>query len=240
MSSYFTTAAIPLGYQRRNDDDRIYTLLLSAGGRLEAVAEGSAKILSKLAGHLEPFGEAVVTVVRRGHTAKLTGAVCRRRFLHIARSLESMAAAGACLRISRLLVGVGQVDTLPYALLRQTMAVVDDGLPPVQCDAAPAVYAIQLIAALGWRPQLDRCGRCGAAMTAGAFDVPSGSVRCAACATALPDGLPLEAESLAYVRTVLRLPVADALAVVPPAAAVAVCRQLGHAVAAYHAAVDVG
>ena len=239
MSHYLTTVAITLGYTLRGDHDRIYTLSTQAFGKVEAVAEGSAKILSKLAGHLEPFGEVVVTVVRRGSTAKLTGAVCRQRFLRLARSAEGMAAAGACLRISHQLFGEGQADALPYRLLRGTLETLEGGLPSVQRDAASAVYVIQLVAALGWRPQLDRCGRCGAALTAGEFDVPSGSVRCAACSRRLPSGLPLPAESLAYVRAVAQVPVADALAVAPPAAAVAVCRQLGNAVAAYHAAVDI-
>ena len=237
MSTYFTTAAITLAHQRRGEGDRIYTLLVATGGRLEAVADGSGKILSKLAGHLEPFSEAVVTVVQRGNTTKLTGAVCRRRFLNIARTVERMTAAGACLRLSRQLIGVDQDDPRPYALLRDALAMLDDDLPPAVRDGVPAVFALQLSSLLGWRPQLDRCGRCNTAVASGVFDPPAGALFCASCARGNPAARALEAETLRYLRTVLRNPLAEAALVQTSEDTRRTAKQMVNELVTYHATV---
>ncbi|MDO8560312.1 MAG: DNA repair protein RecO [bacterium] len=237
MSQYVTVSAITLRWEHRREDDRIYTLLVATGGRLEAIADGSGKILSKLAGHLEPFSETVVTLVQRGTTTKLTGAVCRRRFLNIARTVEQMTAAGACLRLTRQLIGIDQDDPQPYALLRDALAALDDGLPPDARDAVPTVFALQLSSLLGWRPQLDRCGRCTTVVASGSFDLPAGTLLCASCAQSTPAAAALGVETLQYLRTVLRDPLAAAVFVQASADTCRAAKQMANDLVVYHATV---
>ncbi|TSC77268.1 MAG: DNA repair protein RecO [Parcubacteria group bacterium Gr01-1014_31] len=235
MSTYFTTAAITICHQRRGEGDRVYTLLAANGGRLEAIADGSGKILSKLAGHLEPFSEAVVTLVQRGTTTKLTGAVCRRRFLNIARTVERMQAAGACLRLCRELIGVGQDDPQPYALLRDALTALDDGAAPEVRDAVPTVFALQLSSLLGWRPQLDRCGRCNAGVASGSFDLPAGALLCVSCARSVSGAAALGIETVQYLRSVLKDPLPAAAAVPASADTRRTAKQMANDLVAYHA-----
>lgn len=183
MSHYLTTPAITLQWLPRGQDDRLYTLYTHAAGLVDAVADGSQKILSKLAGHLEPFGEVVVTLARRGHVYKLSGAITRRRYRHIFASGIAMDAAGTCLRFTRRLVGNHHPEAGTYALLREILQQLDTPLPEPALRAAPTIYALQLLTHLGFQPQLTRCGRCQIEVWEGVFDVVAGSMRCKKCAT---------------------------------------------------------
>lgn len=236
MSQYVTASAVTLGWQPRREDDRFYTLYARGIGVIDAVAEGSAKPTSKLAGHLEPFGEVIVTLARRGHMLKLTGAVCRRRFGAITSTVDGMAAAGACLRLARQLMNEGQVDPATYGLLVAALAAVEENRSAGNHEAVSVVFALQLVAMLGWGPKLDRCGRCAAAVIAGAFDVSAGSVVCPACAGRAPGLLPLPEESLVYVRAVMAEPFSQALRRTDATPAIPMARRLVAELVSYHAA----
>lgn len=186
MSRYLTTTAITLRIQPRREDDRLYTLYARGLGVVEAVAEGSAKSTSKLAGHLEPFGEVVVTLARRGEVRKLTGAVCRTRFRNIASTAWAMETAGFCLRLARTVARVNQPDAGLYASLRMMLEAVDTMPARDQSHVVRIAYAMHALAVAGLQPQFDRCGQCRQEMAHGFFDAAAGVVRCPRCAEVSP------------------------------------------------------
>lgn len=211
MSRYLTTAAITLDRRLRGEDDRRYTLLTRSLGKVEAVAEGSQKITSKLAGHLEPFAEVVVTLVQRTGSVKITGAVSRQRWHRITEDAARYQTATWCLRIARL--GTGPTpDAASWRLLRGALSLLDTADPRAAKPVA-AAFALQLLARLGLQPQLSRCGRCGAAVAErdGAFDVANGCTLCPACATAGETVVPLAAATLRELQQGASAPLASAL-----------------------------
>ncbi|MDD5110400.1 MAG: DNA repair protein RecO [Patescibacteria group bacterium] len=235
MSRYLTTSAITLRTQSRGENDRVYTLYTGRTGLVEAVADGSQKVCSKLAGHLEPFGEVMVTLVRRGAGYKLSGAIARQRFRRINDSGEAMAAAGACLQFTRRMMITGHPEAETYALLRDALAQLNTPASKFAVSAAPTVYALKLLAQMGFQPQLDRCGRCRAAIHDGSFDVVAGSLRCPRCQKKnTGQYIAVDAVAVAYLRMALALPLAGVLHVAVAGPTLAVARELVARFAEYH------
>lgn len=235
MSRYLTTSAITLRINPRGEDDRVYTLYTSAVGLVDAVADGSQKVLSKLAGHLEPFGEVVVTLVRRGQAYKLSGAIVRRRYRRITESGKTMVAAGACLRFTRQLIVNGHPETDTYALLRGVLEQLNTPLPESAMCAAPTAYSLKLLAQMGFQPQLARCGRCHAEICEGVFDVVAGSLRCPQCVkSSTGQFMPVDTGGVAYLRSVLAQPLPQALRNIPAPPTLTLARELVEQFAEYH------
>lgn len=219
MSRYLTTSAITLDRQVRGEYDRLYTLYTATQGLVAAVAEGSAKVTSKLAGHLEPFGEVVVTFVQRGGSTKVTGAVSRRRWGHLSGNLAAWLAAGRCLRLTRMACG-GTPDPGSFLLLREACAVLDAGAGG-NPQAVALAFTLQLLARVGLQPQLGQCGRCRREVTSGgAFDHGNGYLRCKSCApAAAPVQPPLSQEALELMRACATIPLQAAATRRAPATA---------------------
>src|SRR5690606_7475011 len=55
MAGTYLTSGIVLRRRDYKEFDRLYTLYTEDYGKIEAIARGSRKITSKLAGHLEPM-----------------------------------------------------------------------------------------------------------------------------------------------------------------------------------------
>lgn len=208
MSRYFSTLAYSLRWLPRGDDDRVYTLYTTALGKLDAVAAGSQKILSKLAGHLEPFGEVVVTLVQRGQTTKLTGAVCRRRFGTMSQFQSTLEAAARCLRLVRTLTPEAIADRGVFALLQEALRILETG-PVVVAALVPHFFALKLLARLGYQPHCTTCVHCRRPILPAGnhFDPTRGGIICPACVTvAHPDRLPVGPETLTLLRLALTAP----------------------------------
>jgi len=235
MSRYLTTSSITLRTQPRGEDDRVYTLYTSAVGLVDAVADGSQKVLSKLAGHLEPFGEVVVTLVSRGQAYKLSGAIARRRYRRITESGKTMVAAGACLRFTRQLLVSGHPEADTYSLLRDVLEQLNTPLSESAVCAAPMVYSLKLLAQLGFQPQLDHCGRCLAEIREGFFDVVAGSLRCLRCTkSSTAQFMRVDAATVAYLRAALVQPLPQALCMGISLSTLTAARELVEQFAEYH------
>lgn len=239
MSKYVTTAAITLRMQPRGEDDRLYTLYTSALGLVDAVADGSQKILSKLAGHLEPFGEVVVTLARRGQIYKLSGAITRRRYRQIFAFGIAIDAAGTCLRLTRQLVGNHHPEAGTYALLREMLEQLDAPLPEPAMPMAPTVYALQLLTHLGFQPQLTRCGRCQIEVREGAFDVVAGSMRCPKCVKGSTGPMVrVDAATVSYLQAIVAQSLSQALRISIAPQNFAIVQELVAQFAEYHTEVS--
>ena len=54
MSTYITEGIV-LKYYPYRDFDRIFTIYTKEHGKIDVIGKGTGKLLSKLAGHLEPY-----------------------------------------------------------------------------------------------------------------------------------------------------------------------------------------
>ena len=74
MSQTFRTQAIPLGKRVVRETDRMYSVFTQDRGKVELLAKGSRKILSKLAGEMEQIGILDLFIVHGRAFDRLAGA----------------------------------------------------------------------------------------------------------------------------------------------------------------------
>ena len=175
------TEALVLRAVDFGESDRIVHLLTPAAGRLPAIAKGARRSKRRFPGTLDLMNRLAVQIERRrpAALARLEGA----RLLHTYEAVRG--------------------DAVRFALGCYLLELLDR-LAPEGGAAADlgrlfrfALEALELraLAALGLRPELLRCVRCGKPVEAPAaviaFAIAEGGPVCAACAAASPLGAAL-------------------------------------------------
>lgn len=209
MSRYLTTPAVTLWHRPWREHDRTYSLLCRRLGKIDAIAAGSQKLVSKLAGQLEPFGVVLVTMVQRGATFKVTGALCRQRLLPLGESAAHLTAAIRCVRVIDQVVLPGVAEPAIFALVVDVLRAV--AMWPVRgVTAASSFFTLKLLTLLGYRPEVMRCLECrGELLPHGnQFDPGRGGLVCARCwgGTAGVDRLPVSPTAIKLLRAAVARP----------------------------------
>ncbi len=171
------------------ESDRILHLLTPRTGRLSVIAKGARRSVKRFPGTLDLFNHLRVQVERRRPTsmARLELARLQRTF-HGVREHPSRFALGCYLLelLDRLAPEGGSREELA-ALFRFALAsleLFDTSEPDARLRTLLELRALE---ALGLRPELTRCVRCGEALGAGAggapiaFHVGEGGPVCARC-----------------------------------------------------------
>jgi recombinational DNA repair protein (RecF pathway) len=158
----YVTRAVVLDKATRNDVDARYSFFTERYGKIAARAKSSRKIVSKLAGHLEPGTLAAVRIIEQ-HGAQVVDALTSAR---VAVPIADLAA------LNNLLP-----EWQPDAELWQELA--------LQKFSWPRILAI-----LGWDPHGAVCTQCNLAnRPARHFYLPRQEFFCAQCARAFAPGL---------------------------------------------------
>ncbi len=76
----YPVRALTLRRWRRRDADRVYRVLTEERGVLDVTVVGAARTTSKLAGHLEPYGEVRLLLARGRGPFRVAGAVQVQHF----------------------------------------------------------------------------------------------------------------------------------------------------------------
>lgn len=206
----FRAEAIVLRHADWGEADRILTLFTREQGKLRALAKGARKLLSRKAGHLEPF-------------TRITVQLARGRDLPIVAQVETL---DAYLPLREDLVKVGYaayvlelIDRFTYdeegnnpgifRLLTETLERISkeaDGWLPVR------YYEMRLLDFLGFRPKLFECANCGEAVQPldQYFSPSAGGVICPTCGRGLPGLWSVNVETLKYLRHFQRSTYAEA------------------------------
>lgn len=196
MAVTFRTKAIPLVKRPVRETDRVYSVMTEDHGKLELMAKGSRKIVSKLAGEMENLGELDLFVVRGRAFDRLAGAAPLTRYVGIADCFERRLAALRAAAFLDRAVKPNHVDRGIFELYREYLGAVDSASPRALADGRLALgFQWKLFAELGFRPELERCTRCRkeAPLTA-AFTIRHGGLLCSECRAA---GVALDAAPLA-------------------------------------------
>lgn len=90
---YYNLTAIILNRQDFRDDDLLVTVYSREHGKLALLARGGKKILSKLAGHLEPASLSLLNAASGKAIDQLTGASQIKSYAHIKNDLNKTTAA---------------------------------------------------------------------------------------------------------------------------------------------------
>ncbi|NMC51765.1 DNA repair protein RecO [Candidatus Kuenenbacteria bacterium] len=96
---YYNLTAIVLKRQDFRDDDLLVTVYSRERGKLTIVARGGKKILSKLAGHLEPVSLVLLNIASGKSIDQLTGASLQKGYQKIKADLARTVVAISFLKL---------------------------------------------------------------------------------------------------------------------------------------------
>jgi len=211
------TEALVLRAVAFGESDLIVHLLTPAAGRLPAIAKGARRSRRRFPGTLDLMNRLAVQVERRrpAALARLEGA----RLLHTYEAVRNDAGRFALgCYLLELLDRLAPEGGSPGDLRRLFGFALDalewlDAEPP---DARMrTLLELRSLAALGLRPELLRCVRCGKAVEASATSIPfliaEGGPACAACAAApnLGAALPVHLGTLRALDSALQFPLSS-------------------------------
>jgi len=226
------------------ESDRILHLLLPDAGRVTAIAKGARRSRRRFAGSLDLFQHLRVQIDRRrrGAMARLDQAVLLRSFgalrvdpsrfavgCYLLELLDRMAPEGGARADTRRLF-----DFALAALELLSQRPVDGSLR--------TLLELRALEALGLRPELSRCVRCGAAAvqngTEALFHVADGGAVCAACQRGGEGCLRVHAGTLRALEQGLRFEVSQLHRLVLPPRLLAEARLLVGRFERFHVGVD--
>lgn len=172
------TEAIVLAAIDYGESDRIVTLLGRECGKVRVIARHGKASRKRFSGALEVFARLQVRLVLKEGLSSLCGADIITIFPWIRRDLARIAHAGyACEVIDRLLPDALANPRL-YRLFLSYLEHLDSS-PAASDDLR--FFQVNLLNILGYRPSLNNCCRCGAAIGGDAFFSGAGELLCAAC-----------------------------------------------------------
>lgn len=200
----YAIEAIPLKRMDYGEADRIITLLSDRRGKIRLLARGVRKSRSRMAGHLEPFTLTHVLVARGRDLDLATQAATIEPHREVREDLEkSSLASHLCELVDAFLEDRDEHEDVFY-LLKSALGVLGrDEAPP---DMIARHFEIRVLGAVGFRPQLDACLKCQAAIAPGrnSHSVALGGVCCPRCAETEPSASPIATDTLKLLRFLQR------------------------------------
>jgi DNA repair protein RecO (recombination protein O) len=196
----FRVEAVVLRHLDWGEADRLLTLYTREKGKIRAVAKGARRLKSRKAGHLEPFTRVTLQLARGREMLIVTQADTLDAYLPLRDDLVRTGYAAYLLELlDRFTYEEGIAEPSLFCLLTDTLHRIA-ALP----DAWLAVryYEVRLLDALGFRPQLFQCARCGAEIQAEDqfFSAAAGGVLCRKCGAGLPGVWEVTVDALKYLR----------------------------------------
>lgn len=199
----YRAEAIVLRRTDYGEADRILTLFTRREGKVRAIAKGVRRTVSRLAGHLEPFVHADLLLARGRELDIVTQAETLHGFRRVREDLE---------RSSRAYLLAEVADAFIEERLENQAAfdAVLDGLAGLDSPAEPRTVVahalLQLLGAVGYRPELTRCLRCREEMQPerNFFAVGQGGVLCPGCGAPDATARPIDVATLKALRHLQR------------------------------------
>lgn len=174
--------------------DRLYWLYTKERGKMQVLAKSVRKHGAKLAGLLENFTLADVTIVRSRGTGKITGSIVENNFTHIKHDLDALENVFAGINIINRFTDIEHEDSKLFSLVREYLEAVenivilfgkkDEREKKHRINLVTAAFLAKAAMALGYAIEVGCCAHCGDKLGAGDtnFDARSGGVVCFSCA----------------------------------------------------------
>lgn len=156
MSQTFNDQAIVLRKQNIAEADRLYTLLTKAHGKIKAVAKGSRKIQSKLAGHLEPFSLVDLMIANGRYWAKLANSKLVKTY-----QPEDLTVFGLFNLWTEVIDSLVKEETSELEIFQLSLDFYSQ-LSKNSNNRSLVLnyYLLRLLSQLGYQPELYRCTHC--------------------------------------------------------------------------------
>ena len=173
--------------------DRLYSLLTLERGKMQVLAKSVRKQGAKLAGLLENFTLADVTVARSRGTGKITGSIVENNFSFLKNDYDALENIFANIHVINRITELENEDPRLFHLVKEYLEVVDMIVRDFgKTDEVKKKRLIALISAgfmakaadtLGYAIETKRCAYCQGELSVqdNGFDAHSGGVVCREC-----------------------------------------------------------
>jgi DNA repair protein RecO (recombination protein O) len=180
------------------DADRLLTVLTPGEGKIELLAKGVRKTVSRKSGHLEPFTHAQVMVAQARTWDLITEAATVESFRYLRENLDAIGQASYVCELVDAFSDSGDENRPLWELALFALRQLDDASALADApatsdapeDALPELpsnllrwFDLHLLSLAGFQPQLFNCLGCDAAIepSANFFSLNEGGVFCARC-----------------------------------------------------------
>lgn len=198
---HYQTRGIILRRRKVGEADRLLTIYTEKKGKIQVIAKGSRKILSKLAGHIEPFYLSDLSIIKGKGLSILAGAELIDSFINLRENdLKTASAYYICEVLDNLIVGTEPSEEI-FLLLLNTLK----NLKNIDNSLLLRHFEINLLAYLGHKPELDKCVKCGKILKVESnyFSNSSGGVICQNCHEENADFVKISADTIKILRLLL-------------------------------------
>ena len=179
--------------------DRILTILTEDRGKIRLLAKGVRKPKAKLSGFLELFRYNEYLLAEGRNLDLVTGAYTIDNLVGVGQSLRSVATAYYIAEtVDKLIEETQEVSKAFEIVYRSLKAISQSG----DLDAIKSWFEINLLANLGFRPELNHCVECRAAINEGWFSFELGGILDRVHRSADPAALPVDATELSELRAI--------------------------------------
>ena len=211
-SRMYRINAVVLRRRNLGESDRILTVFGREVGKHRFVAKGVRRPGSKMAGHSEPFMIAQFLLSRTRSLPIASQAETVRAFPKLRSNERAIATAGLIAERVDVLTAEDEPSVAVYGLLESSLDLLDQGAPP---DRVQLIFDLALLREAGFRPGLQSCLECGAAITptTNGFHVERGGLVCHNCAGRLSGVRPVTVDVQKILRMIDRGDIGQALAV---------------------------
>ncbi len=199
----YKTEAIILRQRRLGEADGILTLYTPAFGKLDAKAKGVRKTTSRMSGHLQPLTRCMLQMAQ-GHVSDIvTGCETLDSFQPLREDLELLSRAIYVCELTDKMIPERLPGYPTYRLLLDTLRRLEKD---EHTDAALRFFEMRLLDQSGFRPEIERCVACGAALQAeqNFFAPQAGGAVCRACVPGLAGPRVLSLNALKVLRLLQR------------------------------------
>lgn len=173
--------------------DRLYSLLTLERGKMQVLAKSVRKHGAKLAGFLENFTLADVTIARSRGTGKITGSIVENNFTNLKKDYDAMESIFSTMKILNRFTDLENEDPKLFQLTKQYLEVMDN-IAKNFSDAdvedkknrmllVGAGFLTKMADVLGYAIEAHNCAYCQSPVGKddNAFDAQSGGVICKNC-----------------------------------------------------------
>jgi len=188
MSKTYTTTGIILKRRDYQENDRLFCVYSKDYGKIDILAKGTKKIVSKLNPYLEPFYLVDLMIAKGKAFDKLANANIVKTFSN----LRTVNLTGFFIlnylseAIDNLILGQ-TTQTNKFELLLEVLDLLDNEIlkssDKERLLGLANVYIFKLLNLLGYRPEIKRCVMChkGILLTKNIFDFSHGGIICEDC-----------------------------------------------------------
>ncbi len=195
----YKSDAIVLRARNLGEADKIYTLLTTERGKVDAVGKGVRRRGSRLAGRLEFANETSLRLHRGRNLDIIVDADLVRANWSTIVAPDAFATAHVILELVDAFCELDLAVPDVYRLTRGALAALDGAADP---SSLLPRFELRLLAALGYAPATDGCVRCERPFDGigGWADLEAGGLACAVCRPHRADAYPLAVEDVANFR----------------------------------------